>query len=71
LPIPFSAHSYTTSAGAAPKATMSDSESYSAPNADWVRVSRAIRPSSPSKTMATKIPMAASSKRRFMACTIA
>jgi len=47
------------SAGAAPKHTMSESESYSAPNALWVRVSRATRPSSASRIIATKIATAA------------
>ena len=50
---------------------MSDSESYSAPNGLVVRVSRATLPSSPSNTIAPSTPMAASSKRLFMACTIA
>ncbi|GBH07866.1 hypothetical protein KPSA1_01226 [Pseudomonas syringae pv. actinidiae] len=41
---------------------MSDRESYSAPNALWVLVMRATRPSSPSRTMATKIAIAANAK---------
>src|SRR5215831_12197308 len=61
-PSSFSAHSYTTSAGAAPKHTMSESESYSAPKALCVCVSRATRPSSPSRIIATKIAAAAFSK---------
>ncbi len=60
-----------TSAGAAPNETMSARLSYSAPNADWVLVSRATRPSSPSSTIATKIAMAARSKSWFIPCTIA
>ena len=57
--------------GAAPNDTMSDSESYSAPKALWVRVSRATRPSRPSSTMAMKIATAACSKSPFIACTMA
>ena len=60
-----------TSAGAAPKETMSDRLSYSAPNGLCVRVSRATRPSRPSNTIATNTPIAASSKRLFIACTMA
>ena len=66
-----SAHSYITSAGAAPNDTMSARLSYSAPNADWVRVSRATRPSMLSRTIATKIATAAFSNSWFIACTIA
>ncbi|MNG28473.1 hypothetical protein D3C84_1137380 [compost metagenome] len=51
-----------SNAGATPKATMSDRESYSAPKALWVLVMRATRPSRPSSTMATKIAMAAKAK---------
>ncbi|MCY1538655.1 hypothetical protein D9M68_742070 [compost metagenome] len=60
-----------TSAGATPKEVMSDSESYCSPKADCVLVRRATRPSMPSSTMATKMAMAATSKRSFMACTTA
>ena len=60
-----------TSAGAAPKLTMSDRLSYSAPKALCVRVRRATRPSRLSSTMATKIAMAACSNRWFIACTMA
>ena len=60
-----------TSAGAAPKATMSAIESYCAPNSLWVLVQRATRPSMPSSTMATKIAIAATSNRPFIACTMA
>ncbi len=66
-----SAHSYITSAGAAPKETMSVRLSYSAPNADCVRVSRATRPSMLSSTIATKIAIADFSNSWFMPCTIA
>ncbi len=45
--------------------------SYSAPNADCVRVRRAIRPSRLSSTIATKIATAAFSNSWFIACTIA
>ncbi len=45
--------------------------SYSAPKADCVRVSRAIRPSRLSRTIATKIAIAAFSNSWFIACTIA
>ena len=41
----------------------SESESYSAPKALWVLVSRAMRPSAPSSTIATKIAAAATSNR--------
>ncbi|MNV99917.1 hypothetical protein D3C71_1953440 [compost metagenome] len=51
-----------SNAGATPKATMSDSESYSAPKALWVLVIRATRPSRPSSTIATKMAMAANAK---------
>ena len=57
--------------GAAPNDTMSARLSYSAPKALWVLVSRATRPSNPSSTMATKMAIAAWSKRPFIACTIA
>ena len=46
-------------AGAAPKETMSVRLSYSAPQADWVRVKRATRPSRLSSTIATKMATAA------------
>jgi hypothetical protein len=59
-----------TSAGATPNDTMSARLSYSAPNALWVWVKRATRPSSPSNTMATKIASADCSKCPFIACTI-
>ena len=52
-----------TRAGAAPKHTMSDKESYSAPNALCVCVSRATRPSRVSRIIATKMATAALSKR--------
>ena len=71
LPRSRSTHSYITSAGAAPKLTMSARLSYSAPNALCVRVSRATRPSMPSSTIATKTAIAAWSKLTFIACTIA
>ncbi|MNL71252.1 hypothetical protein D3C87_1963800 [compost metagenome] len=64
-------HSYITSAGATPNEVMSDSESYCSPNALCVLVMRATRPSMPSSTMAAKIAMAATSKRMFIACTMA
>src|SRR6185369_7788274 len=51
-PMSRSAHSYMTSAGAAPKDTMSARLSYSAPNADCVRVRRATRPSMLSRIIA-------------------
>ena len=70
-PMSRSAHSYISSAGAAPKDTMSVRLSYSAPKADCVRVRRATRPSMLSRTIATKIAIAACSKRWFMPCTIA
>ena len=69
--MPSSAQVNATNAGATPKATMSDSESYSAPKALWVLVSLATRPSSPSSTMATKMAMAAWEKLPFMALTMA
>ena len=71
LPRSRSTHSYMTSAGAAPNDTMSARLSNSAPNALCVLVSRATRPSRLSSTAATKIAMAAWSKLRFIACTIA
>ena len=43
----------------------------STPNADWVRVMRATRPSRLSSTMAMKIATAAFSHSWFIACTIA
>ena len=54
-------------AGAAPKETMSDKLSICSPNALCVLVRRATRPSSPSRTMAIKIAMAASSNWPFIA----
>ena len=71
LPRPRSDHSYMISAGAAPNDTMSDRLSYCSPNALCVLVIRATRPSRLSSTIATKIAMAATSKRPFIACTIA
>lgn len=71
LPMPFMAHSNITRAGATPNDTMSERESYSAPKALCVRVSRATRPSSPSRIMAMKMATAACSKRPVMACTMA
>ena len=59
LPRSRNTHSYITSAGAAPKHTMSERLSYSAPNALCVCVMRATRPSNPSSTIATKIAIAA------------
>ncbi|MNG13531.1 hypothetical protein D3C84_972160 [compost metagenome] len=59
LPRPLRAHSKASNAGATPKATMSDRESYSAPKALWVLVRRATRPSRLSSTMATKMVAAA------------
>jgi hypothetical protein len=50
---------------------MSDSESNCSPKALWVLVRRATRPSMPSSTIAAKMASAASSKRWFIACTIA
>ena len=47
-------HWYATTAGARPKATMSDRLSYCLPNSLWVLVQRAMRPSRPSQTMAMK-----------------
>ena len=63
LPMPDSAHSYTSRLGASPKQMTSESESYSAPKALWVLVIRAMRPSAPSSTIATKIAAAAASNR--------
>ncbi|MOA20887.1 hypothetical protein D3C78_1413540 [compost metagenome] len=62
LPMSPKAQPKASNAGATPKATMSDSESYSAPKALWVLVMRATRPSRPSSTIATKIAMAANAK---------
>ena len=45
--MPDKPHSYTRRAGARPKQTTSESESYSAPKALWVLVIRAMRPSAP------------------------
>ena len=59
------------SAGAAPNATMSAIESYCAPNSLCVLVQRATRPSMPSSTMAMKMAMQPTSKRPFIACTMA
>ena len=59
------------SAGAAPKLTMSDRLSICSPNALWVRVMRATRPSRLSSTMAQNTPIAALSKRSFIAITMA
>ncbi len=50
---------------------MSDSESYCSPKALCVLVMRATRPSMPSSTMAAKMAMAAVSKFRFIAWTMA
>ena len=50
---------------------MSDRLSYSLPNSLCVLVQRAMRPSSPSQTMATKIAMPARSKLPSVAATIA
>ena len=50
---------------------MSDSESYWAPNSDWVLVRRAMRPSSASRIMAMNTAQQACSKRWFMAMTMA
>ena len=50
---------------------MSDSESSCSPKALCVLVRRATRPSMPSRTMATKMAIAAVSKRWFIACTMA
>ncbi|MOA45572.1 hypothetical protein D3C78_1679790 [compost metagenome] len=71
MPRLLSAHSNATRAGATPKATMSDRESYSAPKALCVLVRRATRPSSPSRTMATKMAMAALENCPLMALMIA
>ena len=60
-----------TSAGATPNEVMSDSEVVLLAEGGWVLVRRATRPSMPSSTMATKMAMAATSKRLFMACTTA
>ena len=57
--IDISAQWYITSAGAMPKLTRSASESYCTPNSLWVLVSRATRPSMPSRIAATKIAMQA------------
>ena len=53
-------HVYITSAGASPKLTRSDSESYCTPNSVCVPVMRATRPSMPSSTAARNTAMAAS-----------
>jgi hypothetical protein len=58
------------SAGAAPKLTMSHRLSICSPNALWVPVMRATRPSRLSSTAAAKMPMAAISKRPSIAITI-
>ncbi len=60
-----------TSAGATPNDTMSERLSNCSPNALCVCVMRATRPSMPSSTIATKIAIAAISKRTFIACTTA
>ena len=51
---------YMTRAGARPKLTRSESESYCTPKSLWVPVRRATRPSRPSSTPATKTASAAS-----------
>ena len=60
-----------TSAGARPKLTRSESESYCTPNSLCVPVSRATRPSMPSSSAATNTAMDASSKRPPMPASIA
>jgi len=59
------------SAGAAPKDTMSESESICSPKALCVFVMRATRPSRLSSTIAANTPSAAWSKRAFIAITMA
>ncbi len=62
-PKSFSAESdqlYITSAGASPKLSRSESESYCTPNSVWVPVSLATRPSMPSSSAAMKTATAAS-----------
>ena len=49
----------------------SERESYSAPKALWVLVSRAMRPSAPSSTIAMKIAAEAASKLPFIPATMA
>ena len=53
--------------GATPKLTASARESIWTPNSDWVCVSRATRPSMPSKSMEKKTAIAAAEKSPFMA----
>ncbi len=54
-----SAHLYTSIAGTTPNEMTSARLSSSTPNWLWVRVSRATRPSNPSKNMAKKMASAA------------
>ena len=63
LPCPFRPHSKARTAGAAPNEITSASESNSTPNALVVFVSRAMRPSSMSSTMAMPMKGAACSSR--------
>jgi hypothetical protein len=57
-------------AGARPNDTMSDKLSYSLPNSLAVLVSRATRPSSPSRNIAAKIAHAADGKLPSIAATM-
>ena len=58
FPKGFNAHTYITNAGAAPKDTISERLSYSAPKSLSVLVNLATLPSSPSKISAIKIAIA-------------
>jgi hypothetical protein len=58
-------------AGATPNDTMSARLSYSLPKVVSVRVMRAMRPSRPSKIMATKMAMPAGAKFLSIAATMA
>ncbi len=58
-------------AGARPKATMSARLSYSLPKVVSVRVRRAMRPSRPSKIIATNTAMPAGAKFLSIAATMA
>lgn len=70
-PMPFKDHSYTTSAGAAPNATISARLSSCAPNSLCVLVSRATRPSILSKIMEMKMATVACLNSRFRDMTMA
>ena len=67
LPNESSDQAAASTTGAIPNATMSDRLSYSAPNALSVPVTRAIRPSAQSNTIAAKIAIAPASNRPWKA----